>query len=234
MIISDLKKMNKKALVTGGSRGIGKAVSDTLANNGYIVDTTAKNSAATFNVDFASDSSFEKWLEVNVRDHHYDVVVNNVGINIIKPVIEVTKADIKTMMDVNLTRAFQILSALSYRNPSRIVNMASVSATYATAGRSLYCTTKHALAGLTRAAALDLAPHGALVNSVSPGPILTELTTSVLSEEKIKDIEDKIPLGRLGNTQEVADLVMFLVSNKNTYITGQNFIIDGGLTTAWM
>ena len=114
----------------------------------------------------------------------------------------------------------------------KIVNISSIFGVVGKSGRSLYSVTKFGLIGLTKSSALDLAKYNILVNSVAPGVINAGLTKKILKSKELKKIKDEIPLNRLGEPLAVSYLVCFLCSNLNTYITGQNFVIDGGLT-AW-
>lgn len=112
----------------------------------------------------------------------------------------------------------------------RIVNIASIWSVITKPGRSLYCGAKAGLAGFSRAMATDLARHGILVNAVSPGFTMTDLTRSTLSPREIAHLAKQVPMGRMAQPSEIAELVFFLGSPKNTYITGQNILIDGGFT----
>ena len=114
----------------------------------------------------------------------------------------------------------------------RIVNIASIFGVISREKRAAYSSTKSGLIGLTKATAHDLAKDNILVNSISPGFINTELTKNILGEKSMKEISSSIPLKRLGDPDEIAKLVLFLTSDQNTYITGENIIIDGGYTIA--
>ena len=110
----------------------------------------------------------------------------------------------------------------------RIVNISSIFGVISKAKRSIYTTTKFGLRGLTVTAAIELAPYKVLVNSVSPGFVLTELTKRMLSEEEIKALSGQVPLGRFAEVDEISRIVLFLASSLNTYLTGQNIVVDGG------
>ena len=116
------------------------------------------------------------------------------------------------------------------RKFGRIINISSIFGVVSKSGRSLYSTTKFGLIGLTKSSALDLAKYNILVNSVSPGVIKTKLTKSILSSKQLSKIRQDIPLKKLGDVSDVSNLVCFLCSELNNYITGQNFIVDGGYT----
>ena len=124
------------------------------------------------------------------------------------------------------------ISKIMIKNRSgKIVNISSIFGVVGKSGRSLYSATKFGLIGLTKSSALDLAKYNILVNSVAPGVINAGLTKKILKSKELKKIKDEIPLNRLGEPLAVSYLVCFLCSNLNTYITGQNFVIDGGYTS---
>lgn len=226
----------RKALVTGGSRGIGAAIASKLSGPDTVVHITSTTleSPHTIKVNYEDDESFQSLL-FKIQQEQYDIIINNVGINIVSDIRDASTIDLEKIMKINFQRSFEIISSINYKkeNPIRIINISSISGTQATAGRSMYCSSKHAMIGMTKAAALDLADR-ALINCVSPGPIVTDLTKDILGDTKMKELEEVIPLGRLGSPEEVAELVNFLCSSGNTYITGQNFIIDGGLSSKWI
>ena len=129
-----------------------------------------------------------------------------------------------------LTR--EISKIMKKNKYGRIVNIASIFGVISREKRAAYSSTKSGLIGLTKATAHDLAKDNILVNSISPGFIDTELTKNILGEKSMKEISSSIPLKRLGDPDEIAKLVLFLTSDQNTYITGENIIIDGGYTIA--
>ena len=110
------------------------------------------------------------------------------------------------------------------------MNISSIFGVVSKEKRSIYSTSKSALLGLTRSSALDLAKHNILVNAISPGFVNTSLTRRILGKTGMQKIIKEIPIGRMGKTQDISSLIIFLSSNYNSYITGQNFIIDGGVT----
>ena len=159
-------------------------------------------------------------------------MVNNVGINHIIPIKDVRSNHYDDLFGVNLKAPYFFSQKVSQNmNPGgKIVNIASIWSTITKPNRTLYTATKSGLAGMTRAMAAELGPSGILVNSVSPGFTLTELTDASLTEKEKKELCTQIPLGRMAQTEEIAHLVSFLVGPNNTYITGQNIIIDGGFS----
>ena len=133
---------------------------------------------------------------------------------------------------MNLKAPFAIMREISRKMKKnqygRIVNISSIFGVISKAKRSIYTTTKFGLRGLTVTAAIELAPYKVLVNSVSPGFVLTELTKRMLSEEEIKALSGQVPLGRFAEVDEISRIVLFLASSLNTYLTGQNIVVDGG------
>jgi 3-oxoacyl-[acyl-carrier protein] reductase len=240
--------MNKKvALITGGTRGIGSAIADIFEENNYFLYLTGtKNDEierlnATGNtnrhylcVDFSNSLSVIEFFESIKKINEIDVLVNNAGINIIKNVDNISEYDFDKIASINSKVPFMLSQKISktmkVRKQGKIINIASIWSVVTKKGRSLYCTTKSGLAGMTRSFATDLAEYNVLVNSVSPGFTLTDLTKKSLSKEELTELEEMIPLQRLADPHEIARLVYFLGSSLNTYITGQNIIIDGGFS----
>lgn len=218
----------KNVLITGGSKGIGKAIVSNLKKQGYNVYSPTRHE-----LDLLSDISINSYIKKN-KSLSIDILINNAGINNPQWIEEVSDENIEQTIQTNLiapiklTRGF--VSNMKKNKWGKIVNISSIFGIVARGKQTLYTTTKHGLNGLTQALALELAPHNILVNSVCPGFAKTEL---VLRNpvSKIKQIEQSIPLGRLGMADEIADLVSFLVSDKNTYMTGSVIPIDGGFTS---
>lgn len=234
-------------LVTGGTRGIGRAIVDQLLANDAKVIATGRNINSTeikknkklnlryFSLDLADKRSIEKFVEkLRAEETKFYGLINNAGINIIKGIEAVSQEELNLIIDVNLRGPYSLSQIfareLVEETGGHIVNIASIWSCVSRPGRTLYSATKSGLTGLTRALSVELAPRNILVNSVSPGFIETTLTRSSLTETEILEVEQKIPVGRLGTPQEVAKLVFFLASPANTYITGENIVIDGGFT----
>ena len=116
------------------------------------------------------------------------------------------------------------------RHYGRVINIASIFSVISKPKRALYSMTKFGLCGLTVASALGLAPYNVLVNSVSPGFVLTDMTRSILSQEEMKELSSQVPLGRFAKPEEISKLILFLASDLNTYLTAQNIVVDGGFT----
>ena len=156
--------------------------------------------------------------------------------NKIDPIEKIKDEDWHNIYNINLYGPFVLtreISKIMKKNKyGRIVNIASIFGVISREKRAAYSSTKAGLIGLTKATAHDLAKDNILVNSISPGFIDTELTKNILGEKSMKEISSSIPLKRLGDPDEIAKLVLFLTSDQNTYITGENIIIDGGYTIA--
>lgn len=232
-------------LITGATRGIGAAIAAALAgeNTELVLTGTHADEIARLNetsppgrryiqADFSRPDSLEALLGQIEAIDRLDVCVNNAGINIIKDVDDVAPEDFDRLTAVNY-RAPYLVSQAAARVMKRqqrgwMVNIGSIWSVITKPGRSLYCASKAGLAGMTRAIATDLAPHGVLVNCVSPGFVMTDLTRQSLSDEELQQLAGQVPLGRLAEPAEIARVVAFLCSPGNTYLTGQNIVVDGG------
>ena len=216
----------KLALVTGGSRGIGKSIVDELECRGAIVTYSS-----TKDVDFSDDKSVDRYID-KIKDLKFDILVNNAGICINNDIVDITYEDFDKVQKVNLYGPFKITQAvckhMRKQGYGRIVNISSIKGTGSSERRLSYTTSKSGLNGMTRTMAMDLAPYGILVNSISPGFTNTELTDSMLTQEEKDYLTERIPVGRFGEVEDIAKLVGFFVSENNTFVTGQDIIIDGG------
>jgi 3-oxoacyl-[acyl-carrier protein] reductase len=236
-------------LVTGATRGMGKQFADDFAGLGanLILTGTGKDQIETLNrqvkqdkqslrkyyaVDFTNAASTDAFIEAIEAYPKIDVCINNAGINRINFIDETLPGDWKDILSVNLEAPFKITRAVSRimkkNRYGRIINIASIFGSISKAKRSIYTTTKYGLRGLTTTSAIELAPYNILVNSVSPGFVLTELTKRILSEEEMKNLSLQVPIGRFAEPDEISRVVLFLASSLNTYLTGQNIVIDGG------
>lgn len=217
-----------RVLVTGASRGIGKAVASVYRDKGYPVDAPTREL-----LDLADAGSVAAFIETHSNDG-YDIIINNAGCNLINPIDKLIESDINQMMQVNLMSPIILLRGfvpyMKRNRFGRIVNIGSIWGGIGKPGRSVYSATKHGIHGITSTLAVELAPYNILVNTVAPGQTLTELTLRNNSHEEIRQMEKDIPLGRLAQPEEIAGLVFFLGNEENTYITGQQIFIDGGLT----
>jgi len=218
---------NLTALVTGASRGIGAAIAEKFIQEGLRVLTPSR--AELYLKSVTSIESFLKNLGQPV-----DVLVNNAGINILSDITEVANGDIQDTLQVNLVAPMQLIKGVATqmmeRRFGRIVNISSIWSVVSKKRRLTYAASKAGLNGLTRTLAVELAPYNILVNAVAPGYVNTELTRQNNSEQEISAICDTIPLQRLAEPKEIAEIVFFLCSDRNTYITGQLITVDGGFT----
>jgi 3-oxoacyl-[acyl-carrier protein] reductase len=217
---------NKKILVTGGARGIGLAISEIFGRLGGNV--IALNSE---DCDFENDD-IKEFLKSSGDFNDIDILINNAGINEIDYFEELDESDFDRVMKVNV-KAPLILSKYVIKNMiknnwGRIINISSVWGTKSIERRTAYTTSKYALKGMTKTMAIEFAKKNILVNSVSPGFTNTELTSKILSEEQKDSLIKKVPMGRMAEPNEIANIVTFLCSDLNTYITGQDIVVDGG------
>ncbi len=232
---------NRYAFVTGASRGIGKAIAEQLEKEGFSIVAAASNETSVPDtqshykwifIDFAVEDIVTSIIKDIPEEIRFDVVINNAGINRIIPVPEVSPEDFDAVFNVNMKAPYFIIKSLlpKMNRGARIVNIASIWSVLSMEKRSLYSSAKSALAGLTRALAVEFADMEILVNTVSPGFTKTDLTESSLGKKEMESITNKIPLKRMAEIEEIAKIVCFLAGSQNTYITGQNIIIDGGYT----
>jgi 3-oxoacyl-[acyl-carrier protein] reductase len=230
---------NKTALITGGEGGIGKSICREFSKMGanIFITTTKKHLIHKKNymyLDFNSKSSIENFLKKIKKIKKIDILINNAGINQVSSVNEINTDYLQKIYSVNLKGPIlltkEVSKIMKKRKSGKIINISSIFGIVGKSGRSLYSVTKFGLIGLTKSSALDLAKYNILVNSVSPGVINTGLTKKVLNRKQLKNIKSEIPLNKLGEASAVSYLVSFLCSDLNTYITGQNFVIDGGYT----
>jgi len=215
----------RTAFVTGASRGIGAAIVTQLQQDGCRVITPSRSE-----LDLASSDSIAQYLATIQED--VDILVNNAGINQIATLDDLELANITRTLQVNLIAAFQIAQFLSKgmqkRSYGRIVNISSLWSILARSGRTSYAMSKTAINGMTRSMAVEWASFNILVNAVAPGYVLTDLTRQNNSPEELEKISQTIPARRLAAPEEIAHLVAFLCSEKNTYMTGQTILVDGG------
>ena len=218
----------RKVLITGAARGIGKAIAQTFEENGYEVVAPTRQE-----LDLKSAESIEKYIEAH-KNEYFDVIVNNAGCNDINEITEITDEEIDSMMTVNLIAPIKLLrgftGAMKEHRYGRIVNIASIWAIVSKSGRCVYSATKNGIHGVTNTLAVELAEYNILVNTVCPGFTLTEMTKKNNTEAEVAVISADIPMKRMAEPSEIAEVVYFLGSDKNTYLTGQKIAVDGGYT----
>jgi 3-oxoacyl-[acyl-carrier protein] reductase len=221
--------MMRKAFVTGGSKGIGKAITKKLENLGYEVYAPSHQE-----LDLSRMDSVEDFLEQHKSDV-YDIIVNNAGINDIHDIEDVTDEEIENAVQINLISPLKILRAfvpaMKEQKYGRIVNIGSIWGIVSKRGRVVYSMTKHGIHGITKTLAVELGEYNILVNTVCPGFTLTELTRKNNTPGQIDEISKEIPMKRMAEPEEIADAVSYLVEERNTYLTGQLIAVDGGYTS---
>lgn len=245
------KLAEKTAVITGASRGIGRAIALKLADDGFniLVNYMSNDEAAskvkdeikslgkvgceTFKADVASKEVAGKLIDYAVQSFgSVDVLVNNAGITRDSLLVRMSENDWDDVINTNLKGAFNCLQAaakiMMKQRYGRILNMSSVIGLKGNMGQANYAAAKSGLFGLTYTASKELAARNITVNAIAPGFIETDMTQK-LSEKNIEKVLELIPLKRLGLPGDVAELAAFLVSDKASYITGQVIGIDGGL-----
>ena len=236
----------KTALVTGASRGIGKAIAQRLAADGFFVFGTATTQSGAdlietelgefgsgIQLQLTDASSIASALQ-QIKDSNstVSVLVNNAGVTKDNLMLRMSDSMWDDVVDTNLTGMFRItkplLRGMLKSQWGRIVNIGSVVARLGNSGQVNYCATKAGIEGFTRALATEVASRGITVNCVAPGYISTDMT-SELPDSVVNDLMSRIPLGRIGTPEDIANTVAFLVSSEANYITGQIIHVNGGL-----
>jgi NAD(P)-dependent dehydrogenase (short-subunit alcohol dehydrogenase family) len=248
---TDQKLAGKTALITGASKGLGKAMALAFADAGARLALVSRDAkllaevqsacrargaeAEVYQVDVTSEAQVEQLKQaVLARFGKLTILVNNAGINIRKPVTDFTLAEWHQVMDTNLTSVFLLCRAFVPHLETgcgRIINLSSMMAHISIAHRVPYSASKAGIMGLTKSLALELAAKGITVNGISPGPCATEINAAILSNpETLAKFTAQLPVGRFGKPEEVAALAVFLASSDSGFITGTDVVIDGG----WM
>jgi NAD(P)-dependent dehydrogenase (short-subunit alcohol dehydrogenase family) len=243
----------RTALITGASKGLGKAMALALAQAGAGIALVSRDEAKLNDVAkqirdgggnaevFAADVADEAQVD-RVRDAitakfggALHILINNAGINIRKPLTDFTLAEWRSVLDTNLTSVFLMCRAfvplMKGRGYGRIINMTSMMSHISLPGRTAYSASKTALLGFNRALALELAPEKITVNGISPGVCDTEINTPLMQNPELRaQFLSKIPAGRFGGPEEIAKLALYLCSDDAGFITGTDVVIDGGWT----
>lgn len=235
--------MTKKALITGASRGIGKAIAIRLQQDGLHIVGTSTNSKGieilnkkgieAIELDLNSLDSIENFLSVIIKDHQdLGILVNNAGITKDNIVLRMTDQEWMEVINVHLNGIFRVtkkLLKLMLKNKwGRVVNITSTSASLGNRGQANYAAAKSGVEAFSRSLSKEVSSRGITVNSIAPGYIETDMTADIKEEVK-NEILKQIPLMRFGQPDEVAEVVSFLSSDKSSYITGQTIHINGGM-----
>ena len=240
----------KVALVTGGGRGIGSAVARALAAEGAFVIINYNGSrdkagaaeeirkaggdAVTYGCDVSDFGACQTMVqELAERYQHIDILVNNAGITRDGLLMKMSEEDFDRVLDINLKGCFHTIRHLSRlflkQRSGRIINISSVSGIMGNAGQANYSASKAGVIGLTKSVARELASRRITCNAVAPGFIATDMTQAM--PEAARDrVKEQIPMGRVGQPEEIAELVVFLASDKAAYLTGQVIAVDGGMS----
>ncbi len=243
----------RRALVTGGSKGLGRVMAQALAEAGADVAIAARTlsdcqhaadeiAAATGRrtVAFAADVTKEADVqrlaaEVESTLGPVDILINNAGINIRGPIAEISEADFSAVMQTNVNASFlcaKVIGApMAARGWGRVINLGSIMSVVSLPQRASYATSKAAILGLTKTLALEWAAQGVTVNAICPGPFATDMNKQLMNDPvKYKDFIARIPAGRWGELHEIAGLAVFLASDASSYVTGGALFVDGGWT----
>ena len=217
----------RTALVTGGARGIGLAIVEALRAEGARVLAPSRQE-----MDLGSVESIDRYCAS--LSGPVDILVNNAGINPLGSASDFGDDDLAATLQVNLIAPMRLVRSIApgmaRRGSGRIVNISSIWSVVSRARRFVYSTTKAGINGMTRSLAVELAGSGVLVNAVAPGYVDTELSRKNNTPAELERIAGTIPVGRLAEPREIAEVVLFLCSPRNGYLTGQTLVVDGGFT----
>ena len=240
---------DQTALVTGASRGIGRTIAQSLARAGADVVLMGRDqtSLELLVQELIGDGATAEIAVCDVQDlsavnraiaqiTKLNILVNNAGTNIPEPFAQVSETHFDQIMNLNLRATFFVTQAavqkiITTGSGGAIINISSQMGHVGAINRTVYCASKHALEGFTKALALELAPVGIRVVSVAPTFIETNMTRPMLADPQFgQSVLSKIPLGQLGQAQDVADAVVFLASSRARFVTGSSLLVDGGWT----
>lgn len=240
----------KVALVTGAGRGIGKQIAVTLAGKGAEVIVNYRGSAkaaeevveiiqnaggkaCAWQCDISDYQACQKFTEAAIKQYgKVDILVNNAGITKDNLILRMSEEEYDAVLDTNLKGTFNMIRHMSRyflkQRQGKIINISSVSGVLGNPGQANYSASKAGVIGLTKSVARELAGKGICVNAVAPGYIRTEMTEG-LSQIAKEELLKRIPMKRMGEAEDVANMVLFLAGNQSDYITGQVFCVDGGM-----
>ena len=239
----------RRALVTGAGRGIGQAAAAALAEAGAHVTLCARSAPELEKVaaEIEARSQTAVALPLDVTDNHAvrravgdaepcDILVNSAGTNRPAPFVEVSEEDFDRVMRLNVRAAFFTAQAVARRlidakRPGSIINISSQMGLVGGPNRTLYCATKWAMEGFTRAMAVELAPHGIRVNSICPTFIETPMTRPFFENAAFREqVLARIKLGRIGTVEDLMGAIVFLAGDASALMTGSSLVVDGGWT----
>lgn len=240
----------KTIVITGATRGIGKQIANDLSLLGANLILTGTNPEQVYElnelalhekknikyycVDLLQADSLSNFCDSLQKLKRIDGLINNAGINRLNSVNQINMIDWDDMLAVNLSAPFKIIKTVSVKmieqKYGRIVNVASIFSKISKEKRAAYSATKFGLNGLTVGTSNDLARYNIMVNTISPGFVMTDLTKKNLTAEEIDILSEMIPAKRMAVAKDISNVAIFLLSNLNTYLTGQNIVVDGGFT----
>lgn len=251
-MFNQLRLDNRVAMVTGGSRGLGRAMALALASAGARVVVTARGEDQLLDVvreiemrggqadhrvfDVTDEAAAKAAIKSVVADHRrLDILINNAGVIQRGPLLEGKTKEFRQVVDVNLVSTYVLArEAARHMVPNgygRIVNIGSVMSVIGRPNIVSYVSSKHAIAGLTRALAVELGPLGICVNGIGPGYFGTEFNAPLMQDAEFTAmVEERTPVGRWGRVEELAGAVIFLSSDAASYVNGHMLMVDGGLT----
>jgi NAD(P)-dependent dehydrogenase (short-subunit alcohol dehydrogenase family) len=247
----EMRLDGRVAVITGAGRGLGRACAFALAGAGAEVVLVSRTESDLKQVasDILAEGGTARPLVCDVSDmddirdkisrlDRIDILVNNAGTNAPEPFIDVSEENFDKVMDLNVRSAFFVSQTAARKmvdqgNGGSIIHMSSQMGHVGAPTRTVYCTSKHAIEGLTKAMGVELAPHKVRVNSIGPTFILTPMTAPYFENEAFRnDTLKRIPMGELGHMEDIMGAVVFLASPASALITGSSIVIDGGWT-AW-
>jgi 3-oxoacyl-[acyl-carrier protein] reductase len=234
-----MRLANKVALVTGAARGIGRAIAQVFRDEGATVavcDLDAQGELA-WRADISREDDVRAlFAALRQRFGRLDVLVNNAGVGLARPVADTTLEEWNRVIGVNLTGTFlccrEAAGIMSAQRSGSIVNLSSITAETGGVGRGAYGASKSGVNALTRVLAVELAPFAVRVNAIQPGPVATELAGRMHDARTVAEYKARIPFARYGSEEEIARVALFLASDEASYVTGQALNVDGGFNMA--
>ena len=251
----------KTALITGASRGIGRSIAEAFAAEGANIALNAREPArleqtaselrdsyavkvSTHACDVSERAPVDAMIAEIESDGQIDILVNNAGIHIAASFLDYSFEDFKKVLEVNVYSVFHVTQAalpkMIERKAGRIINMASSAGKWGSRNQSAYNASKHAMVGITRCLALEMAPHNILTNAICPWVVETDLADSFMTQHSAaagiplatlqENLKNSVPIKRWIRPAEVANLAVFLGSDESSYINGQSWSVDGGYT----